>query len=139
MTVTSELRNQAIHTAAVVDPELMTGAQAAAAAEDLAMASNAVNATLMFVALRAAKTDGWKGQGHTSPADWLAAVAGVSVHEANRLLGTARKANDLDKTKEAMKNGDLSPDQADTVTDAATADPTAEDDLLGCAARDTNA
>ena len=44
MTVTSELRNQAIHTAAVVDPELMTGAQAAAAAEDLAMASNAVRA-----------------------------------------------------------------------------------------------
>jgi hypothetical protein len=139
MTVTSELRNQAIHTASVVHPELMTGTQAAAAAEDLAMASNAVNATLMFVALRAAKTDGWKGQGHTSPADWLAAVAGVSVHEANRLLGTARKANDLDKTKEAMKNGDLSPDQADTVTDAATADPSAEDDLLGCAARDTNA
>ena len=67
------------------------------------------------------------------------AVAGVSVHEANRLLGTARKANDLDKTKEAMKNGDLSPDQADTVTDAATADPSAEEDLLGCAARDTNA
>jgi hypothetical protein len=139
MTVTSELRNQAIHTASVVHPELMTGTQAAAAAEDLAMASNAVNATLMFVALRAAKTDGWKGQGHTSPADWLAAVAGVSVHEANRLLGTARKADGLEKTKEAMKNGDLSPDQADTVTDAATADPTAEDDLLGCAARDTNA
>jgi hypothetical protein len=139
MTVTSDLRNQAIHTAGVIDPELMTGAQAAAAVKDLAMASNAVNATLMFVALRAAKTDGWKGQGHKSPADWLAAVAGVSVHEAHRLLGTARKANDLDKTKEAMKNGDLSPDQADTVTDAATADPSAEEDLLGCAARATNA
>ncbi|WP_421121540.1 HNH endonuclease signature motif containing protein [Aquihabitans daechungensis] len=139
MTVTSDLRTRAVHAASVVDPDVMTGAQAAAAVEDLATASNAVNATLMFVALRVARTDAWRGGGHKSAADWLSAVAGVSVFEANRLLGTARKADDLDKTKQAMKDGDLSPDQADTVTDAATADPGAEDDLLGCAATDTNA
>jgi hypothetical protein len=59
------------------------------------------------------------------------------VHEANRQLGTARKADHLEKTKKAMKDGSLSPDQADAVADAATADPAAEDDLLDLAARDT--
>src|SRR6476661_6041419 len=133
MTVTSDLRNQALHAAGVIDPDVMTGAQAAAAVEDLAVADKAVAATLMFVALRVAKTDAWQGQGYKTAADWLAAKAGVSVHEANRLLGTARRADRLPKTKKAMKNGDLSPDQADAVTDAATADPSAEEDLLGCA------
>ncbi len=138
MTVTSELRTHTLHLAGSIDPDLMTGAQAAAAVEDLAVADKALSSTLMFVALRVARTNAWQGQGYKSAADWLAAKAGVSVREAHRLLGTAKKAEGLDKTKEAMKRGDLSPDQADAVTDAATADPDAEEDLLGCAARDTN-
>ena len=138
MTLTAQLRDQAVRVAGVVDPDLLTGAQAAAAVEDLATAEKAIASTLMFTALRAAKTDAWQGQGYASAADWFAAKAGVSVFEANRLLGTARRADRLPKTKAAMKKGDLSPDQADAVTDAATADPDAEDDLLGCAARDTH-
>ena len=38
----------------MVDPELLTGAQAAAAVEDLATAEKAIASTLMFTALRAA-------------------------------------------------------------------------------------
>ena len=138
MTLIAQLRDQAVRVAGVVDPDRLTGAQAAAAVEDLATAEKAIASTLMFTALRAAKTDAWQGQGYGSAADWFAAKAGVSVFEANRLLGTARRADRLPKTKAAMKKGNLSPDQADAVTDAATADPDAEEDLLGCAARDTH-
>ncbi len=138
MTMSSELRAQALHVAAQVDPDLLTGEQAARVVEDLAVVEKAVSGTLLFAALRVARTQAWRGRGHQTAADWLAATAGISVYEANRQLGTAKKAERLPKTKKAMQQGDLSADQADAVTEGATADPTAEDDLLASAANDTN-
>ncbi|MGN6694849.1 MAG: DUF222 domain-containing protein [Aquihabitans sp.] len=138
MTITADLKDQALRVAGTVDPEVMTGVQAAEALEDLAVADKAVAGTLLFLALKVARTNAWQGQGFRSPADWLASKVGCSVAEAKRQLGTAEKAEDLPKTKEAIKNGDLSPDQADAVTDGASADPGAEEDLLASAAHDTH-
>ncbi|WP_426574700.1 hypothetical protein [Aquihabitans sp. McL0605] len=138
MKITAELRDQALHVAAVLEPETLTGEQAVSAVQDLATAERAAASALMFTALRVARTSAWQGQGFASAADWLSAQVGISVREAAGLLGTAKKADRMPKTKEAMKKGDLSPDQAGAVTDAATADPSAEDDLLDSAARDTN-
>ena len=137
MTTTAALRDHALRMALEADPALMTGEQAARAVEDLAVAEKAVAGTMLFLALRVAKTSAWQGRGFKTAADWLASVAGISVHEAQRHLGTARKAENLEKTKKAMREGKVSPDQADAVTDAATADPAAEDDLLDLAERDT--
>ncbi len=137
MTMTADLKEQTLRVAGLVDPDLMTGSQAARAVEDLAVAEKALAGTLLFMALRVAKTNAWQGKGYATAADWLASMVGISVHEANRQLGTARKAENLEKTKRAMKDGSISPDQADAVTDAATADPTAEDELLDTAKRDT--
>ncbi len=136
--MTAELKDQALRVAGRIDPEVMSGLQAAQAVEDLAMAEKATAGTLLFVALRVAKTNAWRGQGFKTPEEWLSAKAGISVHEARRQLGTARRAEGLDKTKKAMKEGRLSPDQADAVADAATADPAAEDDLLDLAEKDTH-
>ena len=135
--MTAELRTQALRCAAAVEPEVMTGDQAAAAVRDLATVEKAAATARMFLALRVAKTSAWQGQGHPSAADWLAAQLGISVWEANRQLGTARKAEELPKTKKAMQDGRLSPDQADAVADAATADPASEEDLLDLAGRET--
>ncbi|MCB1038203.1 MAG: hypothetical protein KDA94_01525, partial [Acidimicrobiales bacterium] len=66
MRITEELRNQALAVAGSVDPELMSGAQAAVAVEDLAVAEKALAGTLMFVALRVARTDAWRNQGFAS-------------------------------------------------------------------------
>lgn len=137
MTKTSELKDRALRCAASVEPEVMTGDQAAAAVRDLATVEKAAATARMFLALRVAKTSAWQGHGHKSAADWLAAQLGISVWEANKQLGTARKAEGLGKTKKAMRDGKLSPDQADAVADAATADPAAEDDLLDLAERAT--
>ena len=73
--------------AGAVDPEVMTGAQAARALEELVLAEKAIAGTVLFLALRVARTDAWKGQGHLSATDWLAAKAGISVAEAARQLG----------------------------------------------------
>ena len=138
MTTTADLRDQAVQVAGSLEPETMTGEQAAAAVQDLATADKAIASTLLFTALRVARSSAWKGRGFATAADWLADVLGVSVREAAGHLGTAKKADRLPKTKKAMKQGDLSPDQAGAVTDGADADPGAEEDLLDSAARDTN-
>jgi hypothetical protein len=138
MTLTAELKDQALRVAGRVDPDVMSGPQAAAAVDDLAVAEKALAGTLLFVALRVAKTNAWRGQGFATAEEWMSAKVGISVHEARRQLGTARKADGLGKTKKAMREGRLSPDQADAVADAATADPTAEEDLLDLAERDTH-
>ena len=137
MTVTADLRDQALRVAGRIDPDVMTGAQARAALEDLAIADKAIAGTLLFLALKVARTSAWRGEGHKTAADWLASVVGISVSEAKRQLNTAERADDLPKTKDAMKKGKISPDQAEPVADAATADPAAEEDLLDLAERDT--
>ena len=137
MTRTSDLKEQTLQYAASVEPEVMSGDQCAAAVRDLATVEKAAATARMFLALRVAKTNAWQGQGHKTAADWLAAQLGISVWEANKQLGTARKADGLPDTKKAMRDGKLSPDQADAVADAATADPDAEQDLLDLAERET--
>ena len=135
--MTGALKDHAVRVAYLVDPDVMTGEQAVAAVEDLAVAEKALAGSRLFVALRVARTNAWQGQGFATAADWLAKKAGISVFEANRQLGTARRADRLPRTKDAMKQGDLSPDQADAVADAATADPDAEEDLLAAAKKET--
>lgn len=122
-----------------LDAAVLSGDQAATLVADLATIEKAAAAGRMLAAVRVAKTDAWRGQGHASAADWLAAQAGITVREAAAQLGTARKAASFPKTESKMREGKLSPTQAGAVTDAAAADPAAEDDLLASAAADTTA
>lgn len=137
MTMTADLKAQALRMAASLEPAAMSGEAAAQGVAELALAEKAVATARMFLAVRVAQTTAWQGQGYASAAVWLAAKAGITVAEAARQLGTARRADTLPRTKQAMRKGELSPTQADAVTDAATADPAAEDELLEAAAHDT--
>jgi hypothetical protein len=67
MTMTADLKDQALRVAGRIDPDVMTGPQAAAAVEDLAMVEKATAGTLLFVALRVAKTNAWQGHGFKPP------------------------------------------------------------------------
>jgi hypothetical protein len=137
MATTAELRTELVAVVRALDPAVLSGESAAAVVRDLAVIEKAAATGRMFAALRVAQTDAWRGQGHASAADWLAAQAGITVREAASQLGTAKKAERLPKTKAAMRKGDLSPDQAEAVTGAAAADPGAEDSLLDSARNDT--
>ena len=118
-------------------PEILTGQQAAEIVQDLALIEKAAATGRMFAAVRVAQTDAWKGLGHASAADWLAAQCGISVSKAAAQLRTAKAAKNLPKTKKAMDEGELSPDQADAVAGAASVDPDSEDELLDSAGKDT--
>ncbi|MEZ5139815.1 MAG: HNH endonuclease signature motif containing protein [Acidimicrobiales bacterium] len=139
MATAAELRTEVVAFARGLDPEVLSGAQAAAIVRELAVIEKAAATARMFAAVRVAKTDAWRGQGHASPADWLAAQCGMTVARAAAQLRTGRQAADLPKTKRAMQEGDLSPEQAESVASASTADPQAEDELLRAAADETAA
>src|SRR3954471_23138357 len=133
MSSSAQLKVDAVGYATAFDADLVSGETAAQVVEDMGVVERAAAVTRMFAAVRVAKTDAWRGQGHASAADWLAAKTGITVREAAAQLGTAKKAEKLPKTKKAMKRGTLSPTQAGAVTDGADADPAAEDSLLDSA------
>lgn len=135
----TDLRTEVVSFTKALEPALMTGEQAAAVVRELAVIEKAAATARMFAAVRVAKTDAWRGQGHASAADWLAAHAGITVGRAAAQLRTGRQADELPKTKRAMQEGDLSPEQAEAVASASTADPAAEDGLLRAAADETAA
>lgn len=139
MPTASELRTQIVGLVRTLAPEVLAPVEAMDLVRELSTIEKAAATGRMLAALRVARTDTWRGQGHASAADWLAAQAGISVREAAAQLGTAKRAERLPETDQAMRNGKLSPGQADAVTDAASADPTAEQDLLDSAANDTTA
>jgi hypothetical protein len=73
--------------------------------------------------------------GVRNAADWLAGETGQSPGQAAKDLEASKRLDQLDATDDALRDGELSPTQAHAVTDAASADPTAEDDLLDTARR----
>ena len=69
------------------------------------------------------------------PAEWLAHEKQTSLGEARREAETSDRLKGLPDTEAALKDGDLSSDQAEAIADAAAVNPAAERDLLGEAAK----
>jgi len=83
-----------------------------------------------LAAARVAESGAWRQGGAESPAHWLATKTGTSKGDAADTLATGRQLSDLPATEDALRQGKLSARQAKAVTDAATADPSAEGRLL---------
>jgi len=82
-------------------------------------------------------TGAWRHEGaHRDAASWLAGTTGATVGAARATVDTAARVAELPATEAALRAGALSLTQADAIADAATADPTAEAELLECAAHD---
>jgi hypothetical protein len=75
----------------------------------------------------------WKDEGHRSPQRYVAAKLGITVGEASRIVATAERLRSQPKTREAMRKGELSDDEADAVTGANDAEPDREDEHLDAA------
>jgi hypothetical protein len=77
----------------------------------------------------------WQAEGDRSAADWMARRSGTSSGRARAELETSKRLAGLGATDKAVARGVLSAQQAEAVADAASADPTAEQHLLGTAQR----
>lgn len=74
-----------------------------------------------------------EGDGHTSPADWMAAASGDSTGRERRDLETARKLETQPELEQAVRSGEVSPVQASLIASALDADPDAARQLLDTA------
>jgi hypothetical protein len=116
-----------------LDPDTFTGVDARAVFEELARMEKLAAAAKVLFAARVAQTGAWKGDGDRDEAHWLARMTGCSLGVAIAQLKTAERLEDLPAAKEAFRAGDLSETQAKHIADAATVDPTKEQELVDLA------
>jgi hypothetical protein len=133
----TDLRDHAAAAAAVFDASVVLASEAVAVVAELGEAQRFIAGMQMAAAARVAEAGVWKAKGHASAADWLAKESGSSVGEAAGVLDTARKLEQLPATRDAVREGRLSPQQARAVAGAASVAPGQEQQLLDAAARST--
>jgi len=137
-TLTSaELRAAVARYAETFDPNLVDADRAAELVSEWAAIEHIAAIVKALAAARVADTSTWKKSGSPSAADWFARTTGTTAARAREQLATATRLRELDATAAAAKRGEVSPDQAAAIADAATADPDAEQQLLGAAGRES--
>ncbi len=131
------------HLAGVLAHELdmadVSGVDAARAVEEYAEIERLAAMAKVRAARRVAETEAFKRAGDKDAAGWFARTTGSSKREAERSLAAAKALDDLAATRAAAERGELSEQQLREVTDAATANPAAEQELLESARTDTMA
>jgi hypothetical protein len=118
-----------------LQPELLSGDDASRLVELFNRGSRLCAAGRALAARRAAEANAWKAGGYRSAEDWLAAKTKTSRAAAAEALATAERVENLPATKEALLSGQVSVEQASAIAAAATADPTAEGQMLAEAER----
>ena len=121
--------------AARLDPDLLMANECERALHDAA-AIESMGATMkMLLAARLAQTDAYKATSSVSPEAHIAGLVGGSPASVRSLIETARQLGGLTATASAARAGSLSTAQVQAIASAATADPTAEHELIDDAAR----
>ncbi len=125
------------HLAGVLAHELdlsdATGEEAARVVEEYAEIERLAAVAKVRAARRVAETEAYKRSGDKDAAGWFARRTGSSKRDAERSLAAAKAMDGLDATRAAAERGELSEQQLREITDAATANPAAEQDLLDAA------
>ena len=78
----------------------------------------------------------WKRNGARSPEDDISRKTGTSTSQARRKLSTSKRLERQSRTDTAVRNGEVSPEQANEVSTGAEASPEEEDGLLDSARQD---
>jgi hypothetical protein len=77
----------------------------------------------------------WRRHGCKTVDDYLARCSGGTLGDARRQRRASEQLRNLPDTEDALRRGQLSGEQAEAISDAATANPAAEKDLLDRAKR----
>ncbi|MCB9371781.1 MAG: HNH endonuclease [Microthrixaceae bacterium] len=133
--VLREVRAQLAGLAGTLDPDTVTVDDAARAIGELAAIEKAAAGMRLLLARRVDNASLFGRSGDRSAAEWLAKQTGRSTRDAQEELACSRRLRELPGAEDAVRNGELSSDQAKAVADGAAADPSAEDELLDTARR----
>ena len=112
------------------DPELLSGADCAAIAQELAGALKAGEAAFLLASARAVACGAHKDQGFNDGAAWMARQVGGTTGQARQALGAAAGLADCPGTREALLAGELSLLQAAEIIKTESEAPGAEGELL---------
>lgn len=115
------------------DPRLLTGTDAARAAEKLAATAKACTAASTLAAAHAVECGAHKGSGAKDGPAWWARQSGTTPAQARQAFDTARSLEDLPDTRAALVAGDISLAQATEIAQADADTPGAEQALLDTA------
>src|SRR5205814_230547 len=126
----SELRGALERYALDVDVATFSAVDASLALAHATAIKNMATTVEALFADRAAESNEWKRAGERSAAHHLAKKTGTGVGNAASTLETAKRLKKLPNTAAAARKGDLSPQQASMIADAASAAPGAEGRLL---------
>ena len=88
-----------------------------------------------LLARRLEDTSEWRRSGHLSAAEFLAAKSGTSITAAKDTLATSEKIAELPVVEQALRDGQLSGQQAVAITDAAAMAPGQQARLVNAANR----
>lgn len=121
--------------AADIEPDLMTAAQAAEVIKEAAEIERTAAGVRLRCGHRIDNESLWGEDGERSAAEWMGKQTGQSAADAARDLECSRRLKELPAADDAVKKGELSPDQAKAIADAASEDPGCEDELLDTAKR----
>jgi len=117
-----------------LDPDRLTGADAALLYGEFAAAERLCLAGKTLLAPRIEASNVWKEGGHHDAASMLALVEGVSQGQARATLANGRHLGDLPATEEALRHGDLSAAKLTELCGAGALDPDRESELVDGAA-----
>lgn len=113
-----------------IDLSALTGNEALRGLREMAAIKNAAAAGEALFAARLAETQIHRGTGAKSAADFIAGETGTTAGRARDTIETGKRLEDQPDLNDAARSGEVSPEQLNTISDAAAADPTAEKDLL---------
>lgn len=131
--VVDQLRSMLVR----LEPKLLSGPDAVKLLDWFTLVERLAASGKALVADRAAETNQWRGGTDRSAAEWLAKRTGTTTGAARQTLETAERTKRLPKTDEVLRSGKLSLDQAAAVSAGADADPSAEDELLAAAGKES--
>lgn len=121
----SDLRELVATYANDFDAGLITAAQAVVVVDEAARIEKMAATLKSLAAARAAETDVLEREGDASPAHALARRTGTTVGKASEALRTGKLLVSQPELDAAARRGEVSPEQASAISDAAAADPTA--------------
>jgi hypothetical protein len=127
--VTDQLRSSL----AELDPERLSGADAARLLDAFAEVERLGAAGKLLAARRVESSNIWRRTGHRSAAAHVAEATGTGLGPAITALETARHLGSLPATDEAVRQGKLSETQVKEIAGAAILQPGAEHDLVEAA------
>lgn len=115
---------------AALDPEVLEPSFALDLVKEFSKVEKLGAAGKALAAERVASTGAWRIEGDRTAAHFIARTTGDSVGASVTAIETARRLNELPKTQEAFRSGELTQAQAAEIASAASVAPKAEKMLL---------